>query len=113
MNLRAVPIAQPRYTPVAPYPAIHRDVAMVLSERTTAADIVRSVRLAAGQLCTAAEVFDVYRNEQQLGAGNKSVAVALTFQSRERTLVEADVEASMQAVVAAAQAHLGATVRGM
>lgn len=113
VNLRTVPITQPRYTPVAPYPAIHRDVAMVLSEGTTAAEIVRSVRLAAGQLCTAAEVFDVYRNEQQLGAGNKSVAVALTFQSRERTLVEADVEASMQAVVAAAQAHLGATVRGM
>ena len=113
IDLRTVPSAEPRYTPVAPYPAIQRDVALVLEEATTAAEIVRSVRLSAGQLCTAVEVFDVYRNEQQLGVGKKSVAVALIFQSRERTLVDADVDASMQAVLAAVQAQLGASVRGL
>jgi phenylalanyl-tRNA synthetase beta chain len=56
-------------------------------------------------------VFDVYRGEQ-VGRGRKSVALALTFQSRERTLSDEDAARLRERIVAALKERFDAELRG-
>jgi len=56
-------------------------------------------------------VFDVYRGEQ-IGAGRKSVAIHLAFQSPERTLTEEEATVMRERIVAALAETFGAELRG-
>ena len=68
------------YEDVVTFPAVKQDVAFAVSEDVPAGALVAAVREAAGPLLHEARVFDVYRGEQ-VGAGRKSVAIHLAFQS--------------------------------
>ncbi len=104
LDLDAVP--EP---PVAPYrelsdfPDVREDLAVVVSERVTAAELIAVVRRAGGPLLAGAEVFDVYRDPERLGEGNVSLAVALTYRAPDRTLTDEQV-AERRAVIAKALA---------
>jgi phenylalanyl-tRNA synthetase beta chain len=71
------------------YPAIRQDIAVSVPEDVPVGDLVAAAREAAGEELVEIRVFDVYRGEQ-VGAGRKSVALALAFQSHERTLTDED-----------------------
>ena len=75
------------YEDVMTYPAIHQDIAVSVREEVEVGALVDAARAAAGSLLREARVFDVYRGEQ-VGEGRKSVAIHLSFQSRERTLTD-------------------------
>ena len=88
-------LAAPRRArPLPRYPAVARDLAVVIPEEVTAAALLETIRGAAGDLLESLTAFDEYRGEQ-VPAGSKSVAVALTFRSPERTLTDAEVDALM------------------
>jgi len=61
-------------------------------------------------LITAVSLFDVYEGEK-MEAGKKSLGVEVTFQPRERTLTDAEIEAACQKVVAAVAKATGAALR--
>jgi phenylalanyl-tRNA synthetase beta chain len=92
------------------YPAIRQDVAVSVPEDVPAGDLVAAAREAAGAELVEARVFDVYRGEQ-VGAGRKSVALALAFQSRERTLTEEDATRLRDAITAELGRRFGAELR--
>ena len=69
------------------------------------------VRDAGGPLLARAEVFDVYRGEQ-IAPGRTSLAIALTFRARDRTLTDADVAPVREKIVARLAAELGGKLRG-
>ena len=99
---------------VSNFQAVERDFAFVVDEAVVAGDIVGAVRAAARELVEAAEVFDVFQGgkaESQLGAGKKSVAVAVRLQSRARTLAEADIEGASAAIVAGVRKRTGGVIR--
>jgi len=75
-----------------------------------AAVVLERVREAAGPVLEDVEVFDVYSGEQ-LGAGNRSLALALSFRSGERTLTDEDVAPVRERIVAALR-ELGGELRG-
>jgi phenylalanyl-tRNA synthetase beta chain len=79
------------------FPSIERDLAVVVSEDTPAAALLTTIRAAGGPLLEHATAFDEYRS-QQIGEGVKSIAFALTFRSRDRTLTDAEVDQTMAAV---------------
>ena len=112
IDLRAVQEAVGRYTPVGAYPTVRRDLAMIVDESVTAAEIIASITKAAPKEFRGAEVFDVFRDDQHVGAGRKSVAVAMRFSSDERTLVDEEVESSVAAIIAALEQRVGAKIRG-
>jgi phenylalanyl-tRNA synthetase beta chain len=92
------------------YPAIRQDVAVSVPEDVPAGDLAAAAREAAGAELVEARVFDVYRGEQ-VGAGRKSVALALAFQSRERTLTEEDATRRRDAITAELGRRFGAELR--
>ena len=75
------------YEDVITYPAVEQDIAIAVDEDVEAGALVDAAREAAGPLLREARVFDVYRGDQ-VGAGRKSVAIHLAFQSPEQTLTD-------------------------
>jgi phenylalanyl-tRNA synthetase beta chain len=100
-----------RYEDVLTYPALRQDIAVAVAEDVEAGELVAAVREAAGPELREARVFDVYRGGQ-VGAGRKSVAIRLAFQSAERTLSDEDGEALRERIVAALRERFGAELRG-
>jgi phenylalanyl-tRNA synthetase beta chain len=98
------------YTDVITYPAVRQDVAVAVPEEVTAGEIVATARDAAGDELREIRVFDVYHGEQ-VGAGRKSVAFSVAYQSPERTLSEDDATRLRDAIVAALHERFGADLR--
>ncbi len=72
------------------YPAVERDLAIVVPEEVSHRDILEEIRACSGDLLEAVELFDVYRGEQ-IAARCKSMAYALRFRSGDRTLTDAEI----------------------
>jgi phenylalanyl-tRNA synthetase beta chain len=100
----------PKFTELSKFPAIRRDIAVVLARDVTAARIEATIRKAAPETLQNLQLFDVYTGEG-IDSGRKSIALGLTLQAHSRTLTDAEVDAAMQAIVTALRADLGATLR--
>jgi phenylalanyl-tRNA synthetase beta chain len=93
------------------YPPVQQDIALIVDE-TVPADRVESLILQSGQpLVTSATLFDVFRGEQ-IGAGKKSLAYSLTFQSEESTLTDKVVAKQQAKIIKRVESELGAKLRG-
>ncbi|MCR5067050.1 MAG: phenylalanine--tRNA ligase subunit beta [Erysipelotrichaceae bacterium] len=99
-----------RFTPINRYPAISYDLALVVREEVSGADIVNTVKKAAGSLLKNVEIFDVYRGSN-IDEGCKSVAVNVVYQSAEKTLKESDVADIHAEVLKQLAGKLGARLR--
>ncbi len=99
------------YEDVITFPAVRQDIAVAVGEDVEVGALVDAAHDAAGDLLREACVFDVYRGDQ-IGAGRKSVAIHLTFQSPERTLTEEEASAVRDQIVAALVERFGAELRG-
>jgi phenylalanyl-tRNA synthetase beta chain len=99
-----------RYEDVITFPAVKQDLAFVVDERVRAGDLVAAVREAAGPELRDVRIFDVYRG-RQVGEGRKSVALAVAFQSPERTLADEDAAGLRERIVAALADRFGAVLR--
>ena len=100
----------PFYEDVITYPPVRQDLAVVVDESVAAGSLVDAAREAAGAELREARVFDVYRGEQ-VGEGKKSVAIALVFQSPERTLSDEDAARLRERIVAVLRERFGAELR--
>jgi phenylalanyl-tRNA synthetase beta chain len=98
------------YEDVITYPAVLQDIAVAVDEDVEVGALVDAARGIGGALLRDARVFDVYHGEQ-VGAGRKSVAIHLAFQSPERTLTEEEATAARETIVAALQEQFGAELR--
>ncbi len=92
------------------FPAVERDLAVVVDEARPAADVAASIRSRAGALLRGVELFDIYRG-RPLADREKSLAWRLTFGSDERTLTEAEVDDAVGAVAAGLATDVGGRLR--
>ena len=92
------------------FPAVTRDIALVMDEKTTVGSVLTSIRKAGGALLENASMFDIYRGAQ-LGEGKKSVAFSLVFRNAERTLSDDDVNPVMKNILTACENDCGAALR--
>ena len=100
---------QAEYSTVPRYPAIVRDIAIVVENKVThklIAEIIGEFPLVKNL-----QLFDVYTGKQ-VGEGNKSLAYSLTFQSAEQTLTDEEVNNVQQQILEKLSSKLGATLRG-
>jgi phenylalanyl-tRNA synthetase beta chain len=105
----ASPIGAETYDDVISYPAVHQDIAVVVDEGVPAAEVLSAVLDGGGELLRSAEVFDLYRGEQ-LGEGQKSLALRLTFRATDRTLTDKEVAERRRAIEAAVE-KVGGSLR--
>ncbi len=99
-----------QYKPLAKFPAVSRDLALVCEEAVTAAQLEACIREGIGGLLESIELFDVYRGTQ-LGEGRKSVAYTITMRDRTRTLTDADADAAVCRALALLEKNTGAVLR--
>lgn len=113
-ELRLAPLLAARagirlYQPLARFPAVGRDVSLVIDQAVPAAQILGAIRKAGGDLVEEVALFDRYTGEP-VPAGKHSLAFSITYRSAEKTLTDAEVDAA-HAGVRAALAALGAELR--
>ncbi len=98
------------FRPLPVYPAIRRDVAMVVPENVTHADVLRVVHQARVDHLEQVQIFDVFRGGN-IPAGHKSLAYAFTYRAADRTLTDAEANALHARVVEALKQGLHAVIR--
>jgi phenylalanyl-tRNA synthetase beta chain len=85
------------YRDVTSFPAVLQDIAVVVPEEVSAAEVEEAVRAGGGEMLTGVRLFDVYRGEQA-GEGNKSLALRLEFRAPDRTLTDEEVARRREAI---------------
>ncbi|HEY5430606.1 MAG TPA: phenylalanine--tRNA ligase subunit beta [Solirubrobacteraceae bacterium] len=100
-----------RYADVTTFPEVREDLAVIVTDTVSAAEVLAVVRQTGGGLLAGAEVFDVYRDEQRIGAGNVSLALRLRFRAGDRTLTDEEVATRRRKIAAALTAQLQGRVR--
>jgi phenylalanyl-tRNA synthetase beta chain len=83
-----------RAKPLPRFPAVERDLAVVVEEHVAAGSLLAAIKESAGDLLENARAFDEYHGAQ-VPEGHKSIAFTLTFRSPERTLTDAEVDRVM------------------
>ena len=98
------------FRPLPAFPAIRRDIAMILPAATTHESILQVIKQAKPANLEAVELFDVFRGKN-VPAGQKSMAYAFTYRHADRTLTDAEVNAVHDKLVVHLKQRLQATVR--
>ena len=92
------------------FPEVSRDLAIVISEKFEASEILETVREAAGPLLTGLRVLDVYRGGA-VPADSKSIALGLTWQHPSRTLGDVEIDQVINSTIKALQERFNASLR--
>jgi phenylalanyl-tRNA synthetase beta chain len=92
------------------YPAVDRDLAVVVEDHVAASAVLATIHESAGELLVLARAFDEYHGSQ-VPEGYKSIAFTLTFRSPERTLTDAEVEKVMTEIRSALEKRHRARLR--
>ena len=95
---------------VSTHPVVKEDIALIVPEDTSAAELLDCVASGAGSLLESIRVFDEYRGAQ-IPDGHKSVAFAMRFRAPDRTLSDAEVAAARTDAVNSATTRFGAVLR--
>jgi phenylalanyl-tRNA synthetase beta chain len=112
LDLDAVPRpATPLYEDVTGFPEVREDLAVIVGDDVAAADVLEMVRRAGAPLLARADVFDVYRDAERVGAGNVSLALRLVYRAADRTLTDEEVAGPRAAISEALAGELGGRVR--
>jgi phenylalanyl-tRNA synthetase beta chain len=110
-DLDALRNATPAYgiTPVSEFPPVYEDIAIIVDESVAAERVEELIRQTGGKTVTRVRLFDVYRDEK-IGAGKKSLAYSLTYQS-EKTMTDAEAAAIRTKIVKRLEREVDAKLR--
>jgi phenylalanyl-tRNA synthetase beta chain len=98
------------FTEIAKYPAVSRDLALLIDQNVEFAQIEEIARQTEKKLLKKVELFDVYEGKN-LPAGKKSYAVNFILQDAEKTMGDKQIDAIMQKLIANLKKQLGAELR--
>jgi phenylalanyl-tRNA synthetase beta chain len=98
------------YQPIPRFPAVERDLSVVVDEKIQAGDLLEALRRSGGELLRSVELFDVYTGEP-IPSGKKSLSFSLRFASNERTLTEEEVDQLISEILRDLAEAFGATLR--
>lgn len=99
-----------KYSPLPKYPAVTRDIALVVDENTMVKEIEKIIFDNGKKIVESIKLFDVYKGGQ-IEKGKKSVAYSITYRSHEKTLTDEDVAKVHDKIVEKLLEGLNATLR--
>jgi len=99
-----------KYKPLPKYPSIERDIAVVVAEEITAAQVEEIIRNKGGKLVEDVKLFDIYRGSQ-IEEGYKSMAYSIVYRSDEKTLTEDDITKVHNKILNSLANQVGAILR--
>ena len=100
----------PQYKPLPKYPAVTRDIAVLVKEDIMVKQIEDIISYSSAELLEDIHLFDVYKGKQT-PEGMKSVAYAITFRAEDRTLTDEDVNKVFDKIIINLESKLGAELR--
>jgi len=98
------------FTEISKYPEVRRDLALVLNNETTFADIQRIANQYGKKILRKVNLFDVYEGDK-IEDGKKSYAVSFILQDEEKTLAEKEIDSFMNRLMMGFEKELGAVIR--
>lgn len=96
--------------PISRYPAVTRDMALVVDEAQAVGPMLLSIHRTGGELLEHADVFDIYRSEH-IGEGKKSVAFTMRFRAADKTLTDEEITKLFGAIISQCKLQFGAIMR--
>ncbi len=99
-----------KYKPLPKYPAMERDLALVIDEDMMVSEIEKVISKHGSDLIENIELFDIYTGSQ-IAKGKKSVAFSIVYRSYERTLRDEEVNQIQNAIIADLENNFGAKLR--
>ncbi len=87
-----------KYTGIPRFPAVARDLSLVMDKNVTSASVAAVIKKQGGRLLESLELFDVYTGEG-IPEGSKSLAYSLTFRSADKTLSDEDINPLMEKII--------------
>ena len=87
-----------KYEGIAKYPAVTRDISMVMKKEILVGQVEAVIRRCGGHILESFSLFDIYEGAQ-IKPGHKSVAYTITFRAKDRTLEDKDVNAAMEKIL--------------
>lgn len=100
-----------KFVPLPKFPSVTRDLAFVVDSSVTQLSLENAIRESGKPLLVSVALFDEYR-DSKLGAGRKSLAYALEFQSADHTLNDKEIDQVISRVIETVQRSCGAILRG-
>ena len=86
------------YNPPPQYPSLNRDISLQVDRNIQSGDLFQTIRKEGGDFLVDVSLFDIYQAEE-VGEKNKSLAFSLTFQSRESTLKDSEVDVVVNTIL--------------
>jgi phenylalanyl-tRNA synthetase beta chain len=111
LDVAAAHVRFTAYEDLTSFPEVREDLAVIVTDTVSATQVLDVVRGAGGALLAGAEVFDVYRDEERIGAGNVSLAVRLRFRAADRTLTDEEVATRRRKIASALTSELEGRIR--
>lgn len=102
--------AKLEYKEIPRFPAVERDLAIVIPKSTSYAEVEKTINNARVGRLKGVSLFDVFESEK-IGAGKKSMALNFIFQDDEKTLVDKETEKMMDTLIQALEKQLSAEIR--
>ena len=98
------------YSPLPKYPAVLRDIAVLVEDGVPVKQIEDIIKRSAGEILESLKLFDVYKG-RQVPDGMKSVAYSITFRAGDRTLTDEEANRAMERLLHELEEKLGAQLR--
>lgn len=99
-----------KYNAIGKFPAVERDIAFIVDEKIEVGNIENLIKKNAKKILEEVKLFDIYRSDK-LGENKKSVAYALTFREKNKTLNDEEVNKVMEKIISELQEEFGAELR--
>lgn len=99
-----------KYKALPKFPAVTRDIALLVDDIVLVQEIDETIRKAGGNLVEKVELFDIYKGKQ-IPDGKKSIAYAIWYRDENKTLTDKDVNKVHEKILKALEYKLGATLR--
>lgn len=96
--LYALTGSEKKFKPIPKYPAVTRDLSLIMDKSVHADEVEAVISKCGGRLIEGYELFDIYEGDR-IGAGSKSLAYSLSFRSPDRTLEDKDVNPIIEKIV--------------
>jgi phenylalanyl-tRNA synthetase beta chain len=99
-----------KYKPLPKYPAVTRDIALLVEDAILVQEIEETIRKAGGNLVETVKLFDVYKGKQ-IPEGKKSIAYAISYRDENKTLTDNEVNKVHDKILRSLEYKLGAQLR--
>ncbi|MBE6021255.1 MAG: phenylalanine--tRNA ligase subunit beta [Clostridiales bacterium] len=98
------------YKPIPKYPAMDRDIALVVKDEVESGEIIKVIKENGGELLERVELFDIYKGKQ-VAEGCKSMAYSLRYRDLTKTLTDEEIAGPHKKILAALNEAFGASLR--